>query len=134
GKAVELRVRDTASDPARAQSAVDELAGEGVAALLGSPERVESQMAAVRAESLGVPLLELAPDPARRGELTFKLVRDRTSAAPAAGVRAARRSWPPIPPTAARWPRGSSTPPKPPEPAWWPISGTPRPTPPSSIR
>jgi ABC-type branched-subunit amino acid transport system substrate-binding protein len=88
GPAVELRVRDTASDPARAQSAVDELAAEGVAALLGSPERVESQMAAVRAESLGVPLLELAPDPARRGELTFKLVRDRASAAQALVGRA----------------------------------------------
>src|SRR5262249_27613395 len=36
---VELRIRDSASDPARAAHAVDELADEGVAAVLGSPER-----------------------------------------------------------------------------------------------
>src|SRR5581483_8208432 len=88
GPPLELRVRDTASDPARAQTAVEELAAEGVAALPGSPERGASQTSAVRADALGVPLLELAPDPSRRGELTFKMVRDRSSAAQALVQRA----------------------------------------------
>jgi branched-chain amino acid transport system substrate-binding protein len=88
GAPVELRVRDSSTDPARASSAVEELAQEGVAALLGSPDRFESQAAATRAEALGVPLLELAPDNARRSELIFKLVRDRASAASALVRRA----------------------------------------------
>jgi branched-chain amino acid transport system substrate-binding protein len=75
GLPVELKVRDSGSDPARAAAAVDELARDGVAAVVGSPDRVEAQSAVPRAEQLGLPFLELAPDDARRGESTFKLVR-----------------------------------------------------------
>jgi branched-chain amino acid transport system substrate-binding protein len=76
GVPIELKVRDTGSDPAKAAAAVDELARDGVAALVGSPDRVEAQSAVPRAEALGIPFLELAPDNARRGESTFKLVRE----------------------------------------------------------
>jgi ABC-type branched-subunit amino acid transport system substrate-binding protein len=75
GVPIEIKVRDSGSDPARASAAVDDLAKEGVAAIVGSPDRVEAQSAVPRAEQLGVPFLELAPDEARRGETTFKLVR-----------------------------------------------------------
>ena len=75
GVPLELKVRDSGSDPARAAAAVDDLAKEGVAAIVGSPDRIEAQSAAPRAEQLGVPFLELAPDDARRGDTTFKLVR-----------------------------------------------------------
>lgn len=75
GVPIDLQVRDTGSDPARAAAAVEELARTGVAAIVGSPDRVEAQSAVPRAEQLGVPFLELAPDDARRGDSTFKLVR-----------------------------------------------------------
>jgi branched-chain amino acid transport system substrate-binding protein len=75
GVPIELQVRDTGSDPARAVAAVEDLAKQGVAAVVGSPDRVEAQSTAPQAEALGVPFLELAPDDARRGVTTFKLVR-----------------------------------------------------------
>lgn len=75
GGPLELLVRDTGSDPSRAVAAVDELAQAGVAALVGAPDRAEAQSAVPRAERLGLPFLELAPDAARRGQSTFKLVR-----------------------------------------------------------
>jgi branched-chain amino acid transport system substrate-binding protein len=83
GVPIELRVRDSASDPGKAANAIDDLAKEGVAAIVGSPDRVESQMAAPKAEELGVPFLELAPDELRRGALTFKLVRAKAAGATA---------------------------------------------------
>jgi ABC-type branched-subunit amino acid transport system substrate-binding protein len=88
---LEVRVRDTGSDPARATAAVAELAAEGVVAILGSPDRVEAQLAAPAAESAGVPLLELALDDARRGELVYKLIRPR-AAGPTALARLAVKS------------------------------------------
>jgi branched-chain amino acid transport system substrate-binding protein len=88
GLPIELRVRDSASDPTRAQSAVEELLDERVAAVLGSPDKAESGQAAARAEQLGVPYLALAPDDVRRGELVFKMVRPRSSAARALVSRA----------------------------------------------
>jgi branched-chain amino acid transport system substrate-binding protein len=87
GLPVEIRVRDSGGD---AGKAVDELAREGVAAIIGSPDRVESQMAAPKAEALGVPFLELAPDDARRGTSTFKLVRPRAAGATALAKLAVR--------------------------------------------
>jgi branched-chain amino acid transport system substrate-binding protein len=75
GVPIELQVRDSGSDPARAVAAVEDLAKQGVAAVVGSPDRVEAQSAAPQAEALGVPFLELAPDDARRGVTTFKMVR-----------------------------------------------------------
>ena len=72
---IELRVRDNGSDPARSAAAVEELAQEGVVAVLGPPERIEGQSVASKAESLGVPLIELGLDDARRGALTFKMAR-----------------------------------------------------------
>jgi branched-chain amino acid transport system substrate-binding protein len=81
GVPIEIRVRDSGSDPARAQAAVEELANENVVVLLGSPDRIEAQMAAPKAESLGVPFLGLAPDDSRRGPLTFKMVRPRSATA-----------------------------------------------------
>jgi branched-chain amino acid transport system substrate-binding protein len=91
GVPVELRVRDTGSDPARATAAVEELAKDGVAAIVGSPDRVEAQMAVPRAEQLGVPFLELAPDEARRAETTFKLVRQTDARARALARLAVKR-------------------------------------------
>jgi branched-chain amino acid transport system substrate-binding protein len=75
GAPIEIKVRDTGSDPARAAALIEELAKEGVAAIVGSPDRVEAQMAAPRSSELGVPFVELAPDETRRGETTFKMVR-----------------------------------------------------------
>ncbi|MFJ4668510.1 ABC transporter substrate-binding protein [Kitasatospora purpeofusca] len=57
GRPVELVVRDTAADPGRAEAAVDELAGLGVAALAGEYHSVVARAAAVRAEALGLPFL-----------------------------------------------------------------------------
>jgi branched-chain amino acid transport system substrate-binding protein len=91
GLPIEIKVRDTGSDPVRAQAAVEELAQEGAVALLGPPGRVESQMAVPKAESQGVPFLELSPDDARRGELTFKLVRPRAASAHALVLQAKKQ-------------------------------------------
>ncbi|CAN3985116.1 ABC transporter substrate-binding protein [Kitasatospora purpeofusca] len=57
GRPVELVVRDTAADPARAGAAVEELAGLGVAALAGEYHSVVARAAAARAEALGLPFL-----------------------------------------------------------------------------
>ncbi|MGA5292416.1 ABC transporter substrate-binding protein [Streptomyces koyangensis] len=57
GRPLELLVRDTAADPARAEAAVEELAGLGVAAVAGEYHSVVARAAAVRAETLGVPFL-----------------------------------------------------------------------------
>ncbi|WP_285663000.1 ABC transporter substrate-binding protein [Actinorhabdospora filicis] len=57
GRAIELAVRDTAADPARAVAAVDELAGLGVAALVGEYHSVVARAVAARAEALGMPFL-----------------------------------------------------------------------------
>jgi ABC-type branched-subunit amino acid transport system substrate-binding protein len=83
GLPIDLQVRDTGSDPARAEAAVEELAQKGVVAILGPPGKVESQMAVPKAEKLGVPFIELSPDLVRRGELIFKMVRAREQAAAA---------------------------------------------------
>ncbi|MFI8826064.1 ABC transporter substrate-binding protein [Streptomyces sp. NPDC053431] len=57
GRALELVVRDTAADPERAAAAVDELAGLGVAALVGEYHSVVARAAAARADALGLPFL-----------------------------------------------------------------------------
>ncbi|MER7756067.1 ABC transporter substrate-binding protein [Kitasatospora sp. NPDC097643] len=57
GRPLELVVRDTAADPARAAAAVDELAGLGVAAVVGEYHSVVARAAAARADALGVPFL-----------------------------------------------------------------------------
>ncbi|MFC8722164.1 ABC transporter substrate-binding protein [Kitasatospora sp. NPDC057198] len=57
GRPVELLVRDTAADPVRAAEAVDELAGLGVAALVGEYHSVAARAVAERAEALGLPYL-----------------------------------------------------------------------------
>ncbi|MEV4947087.1 ABC transporter substrate-binding protein [Streptomyces sp. NPDC053755] len=57
GRALELVVRDTAADPARAAAAVDELAGLGVSAVVGEYHSVVARAAAARADALGVPFL-----------------------------------------------------------------------------
>jgi hypothetical protein len=57
GTPLELVVRDTAADPARAVAAVDELAGLGVAALAGEYHSVVARAVAARADALGVPFL-----------------------------------------------------------------------------
>ncbi|MFW6718734.1 ABC transporter substrate-binding protein [Streptomyces sp. MAR4 CNY-716] len=57
GRPLELVVRDTAADPRRAEAAVDELAGLGVAALAGEYHSVVARTAAARADDLGVPFL-----------------------------------------------------------------------------
>ncbi|WP_051731819.1 ABC transporter substrate-binding protein [Kitasatospora phosalacinea] len=57
GRPVELLVRDTAADPARAAEAVGELAGLGAAALVGEYHSVVARAVAERAEALGLPYL-----------------------------------------------------------------------------
>ncbi|MEU9031917.1 ABC transporter substrate-binding protein [Streptomyces sp. NPDC048383] len=57
GRPLELVVRDTAADPQRAATAVDELAGLGVAALIGEYHSVVARAAAGRADALGLPFL-----------------------------------------------------------------------------
>ncbi|MEU9662968.1 ABC transporter substrate-binding protein [Streptomyces chartreusis] len=57
GKPLELIVRDTAADPARAAAAVDELAHLGVAALAGEYHSVVARAAATRADARGLPYL-----------------------------------------------------------------------------
>lgn len=57
GRPLELEVRDTAADPRRAATAVDELARHGVAALVGEYHSVVARAAAARADALGVPFL-----------------------------------------------------------------------------
>lgn len=57
GKPVELVVRDTAADPARAVAAVDELAALGVSALAGEYHSVVARAAAIRASTVGLPFL-----------------------------------------------------------------------------
>lgn len=57
GRPLELLVRDTAADPDRAAAAVDELAGLGVAAVVGEYHSVVARSAAARADALGVPFL-----------------------------------------------------------------------------
>ncbi|MEV4800130.1 ABC transporter substrate-binding protein [Nonomuraea sp. NPDC049421] len=57
GLPLELLVRDTAADPARATAAVDELAGLGVAALAGEYHSVVARAVATRADALAVPYL-----------------------------------------------------------------------------
>jgi hypothetical protein len=57
GARLELVVRDTAADPARAEAAVDELAALGVAAIAGEYHSVVARAVAARADALGVPYL-----------------------------------------------------------------------------
>lgn len=57
GRPLELVVRDTAADPEKAAAAVDELAGQGVAALVGEYHSVVARAAATRADALGLPYL-----------------------------------------------------------------------------
>ncbi|MFG2639388.1 ABC transporter substrate-binding protein [Streptomyces sp. NPDC048370] len=57
GRPLELLVRDTAADPERAAAAVDELAGLGVAAVVGEYHSVVARAAAARADALGAPFL-----------------------------------------------------------------------------
>ncbi|MFG3109886.1 ABC transporter substrate-binding protein [Streptomyces tendae] len=57
GRPLELVVRDTAADPHRAATAVDELARLGVAALAGEYHSVVARSAATRADALGLPFL-----------------------------------------------------------------------------
>ncbi|MGW6393039.1 ABC transporter substrate-binding protein [Streptomyces sp. NPDC055103] len=57
GRPLELVVRDTAADPGRAVAAVDELAGLGVAAVVGEYHSVVARAVAARADALGLPYL-----------------------------------------------------------------------------
>jgi ABC-type branched-subunit amino acid transport system substrate-binding protein len=68
-------VRDTAGDPARAAAAVDDLARQGVAAIIGPLRSATSVSAAPMAQSRRVPLLTLAQreDLPFLGEFVFRL-------------------------------------------------------------
>jgi ABC-type branched-subunit amino acid transport system substrate-binding protein len=57
GRPLELVVRDTAADPERAAAAVEELADQGVAALVGEYHSVVARAAATQADALGLPYL-----------------------------------------------------------------------------
>lgn len=57
GRTLELLVRDTAASPVAAGAAVEELAGLGVAALVGEYHSVAARAVAARADALRVPFL-----------------------------------------------------------------------------
>lgn len=57
GRPLELLVRDTAADPRKAETAVDELAGLDVVALAGEYHSVVARAVAARADALRVPFL-----------------------------------------------------------------------------
>ncbi|MGW1056181.1 ABC transporter substrate-binding protein [Streptomyces sp. NPDC002521] len=57
GRPLEVVVRDTAADPERAATAVDDLAHLGVAALAGEYHSVVARAIATRADALGLPFL-----------------------------------------------------------------------------
>ena len=57
GVPLELLVRDTAADPAKAAAAVEELAGLGVSALAGEYHSVVARAVAAKADALGIPYL-----------------------------------------------------------------------------
>lgn len=57
GRPLELVVRDTAADPERATAAVAELAGLGVAGVVGEYHSVVARAAAAEADARGVPFL-----------------------------------------------------------------------------
>jgi ABC-type branched-subunit amino acid transport system substrate-binding protein len=57
GRPLELVVRDTAADPQRATTVVDELAHLGVVALAGEYHSVVARAAAARADAVGLPFL-----------------------------------------------------------------------------
>ncbi|RFU86019.1 ABC transporter substrate-binding protein [Streptomyces triticagri] len=57
GRPLELAVRDTAADPARAAAAVDELADLGAAAVAGEYHSVVARAAAARADARRIPFL-----------------------------------------------------------------------------
>ncbi|MEZ0114231.1 ABC-type branched-subunit amino acid transport system substrate-binding protein [Catenulispora sp. EB89] len=57
GIPIELLVRDTAADPAKAAAAVDELTDLGAAAIVGEYHSVVARSAAARADALAVPFL-----------------------------------------------------------------------------
>ncbi len=90
GQTLELRVRDSESSPQRAAQAVEELARDGVVAVVGSPDRSEAVASAAAADAAGVPLLELAPDEAPHGGLTFKLLRPNPARAEALARQAVK--------------------------------------------
>lgn len=57
GLPIELLVRDTAADPARAAAAVDEVADLGATAVVGEYHSVVARAVAARADALGIPFL-----------------------------------------------------------------------------
>jgi ABC-type branched-subunit amino acid transport system substrate-binding protein len=57
GRKVELLIRDTAADPARAAAAVDDLASLGATAIVGEYHSVVARAAAAKADALGMPFL-----------------------------------------------------------------------------
>jgi ABC-type branched-subunit amino acid transport system substrate-binding protein len=57
GRPLELVIRDTAGDPQRAVTAVDELSRLGVVALAGEYHSVVARAAATKADALGLPFL-----------------------------------------------------------------------------
>jgi ABC-type branched-subunit amino acid transport system substrate-binding protein len=86
---LEVRVRDSGSDPAQAAAALEELAKEGVLAVIGPPDNVQAVQVQARAEALALPLFELAPNNAH-GSQTFKVVRGLSREAEALGALAGR--------------------------------------------
>ncbi len=88
-RAIALEMRDTRSDAATVAALVEELAGVGVAAIIGPPGRAESQAAAAKAEVLGIPFLALASDDIERRGM-FKMVRPRAAAVTALAEQMAK--------------------------------------------
>lgn len=88
GPVIDLEVRDSGSDAARATPLVRELGRQGVAILIGSPDRLESSMVEAEARAIGLLLLELAPANGRSSEVVFRLIRPVAARARALAARA----------------------------------------------
>lgn len=78
----ELRVRDLGAAGVSAEQAVDELAQEGVAALVGPPSRGgEAERVAAQAAKHGLPLLDLSPELAAVPGPAFHVLRGNAARA-----------------------------------------------------
>jgi branched-chain amino acid transport system substrate-binding protein len=60
GSAIKLEVKDSKSDPAEAERAVEALASEGVIALLGGVAPTEAEAVSRRADAIGIPVINFS--------------------------------------------------------------------------
>ena len=86
--AFDLRVRDGQTSPDKALGAVEDLAREGVLAVIVGPDKYEAQAATAHAAALGLPMLQLAPDEQPAGPLVYHILRANQARAQVLATRA----------------------------------------------